>query len=564
MRDIDSFYSHWLEKAHEDADVIEELAKMGPGEERTDAFCRDLEFGTAGLRGILGAGTNRMNVHTVARTSQGLADYVNKTFEGKRRSVAISYDSRIKSELFARKAASVFAANGLRVYLFRELMPTPCASFAVRYYGCGAGVMVTASHNPCQYNGYKVYGPDGCQITSAAADAILAEINKLDYFDGIYQTDFDQGVASGAISWVDEDAVSEYIRCVKQQSLLGGEKVNQNASIVYSPLNGTGLNPVLRTLRECGYTNISIVKEQEKPDGRFPTCPYPNPEIREAMALGMETAEREGADLLIATDPDCDRVGIAVKDRKGEFTLLTGNQVGVLLLDYICARRIELGTMPDRPVVVKTIVTTEMARQVAQGYGVETVDVLTGFKYIGETIAALENAGEENRYLFGFEESYGYLSGTYVRDKDAVVASMLICEMFCRYRDKGVSLLDRLEQLYEKYGYCLNKVLSYAFSGSSAAEDMSAVMDRLRGGVETLGGRHVTETLDYAPGVNGLPKANVLKFTLGQDGTVIARPSGTEPKLKFYLSLSAQSKEEAEALALAISDDLNKMIHKGE
>ena len=427
-------YEAWLDSA--DPSLQEELRAMD-GARIEDAFYRNLAFGTGGLRGVIGAGTNRMNLHTVRRASQGLADYVNKRFPADRRRVAVSFDSRILSEEFAKTAAGVFAMNGIRAFIYPALMPTPCLSFAVRALGCAAGVMVTASHNPAKYNGYKVYGPDGCQITTEAAAEILAEIEKLDMFAGVRCMDFEAGVRSGAIEYVPDTVYADFVEEVKKQSLLDGEQVDKNVAIVYSPLNGTGLKPVLRTLTESGYTNVTVVREQEQPDGRFPTCPYPNPEIREAMALGLEYAARLNADLLLATDPDCDRCGIAVRDRAGGYRLLSGNETGLLLLDYICARRTALGVMPQKPVLVKTIVTADLAERIAAHYGVETVNVLTGFKFIGETIGRLEEKGEKDRYIFGFEESYGYLSGTYVRDKDAVDAAFLICEMFAWHRQRG-------------------------------------------------------------------------------------------------------------------------------
>ena len=538
-------YRRWRAMATEDPDLQAELAAMN-GTEIEDAFYRSLSFGTGGLRGIIGAGTNRMNVYTVAGASQGLANYINRqTLAGK---IAISYDSRIKSELFARVAASVFAASGLTAYIYPQLMPTPCLSFAVRRLGCDAGVMITASHNPARYNGYKVYGSDGCQITTRAADAILAEIEALDIFSDVRRTPFAEGVKNGRIRWIDEEVYTAFTEAVKVQSVLGTARVDKNVSIVYTPLNGTGLRPVLRVLREAGYANIAIVKEQEMPDGNFPTCPYPNPEIREAMALGMEYAARQNADLLLATDPDCDRVGVAVRDGRGEYVLLSGNETGVLLLDYICARRQENGTMPVSPVFVKTIVTTDMAEQVAAHYGVETVNVLTGFKFIGEQIGLLEKAGQAERYIFGFEESYGYLSGTHVRDKDAVNASLLICEMYAFYAARGTSLLEKLEELYKTYGYRLNTLHSYTFEGSAGLARMRTIMASLRGGVERFGPRAVRECLDYSAGLEGLPKSDVLKYILEDGCSLVVRPSGTEPKLKAYVSVRAENRELAARL----------------
>ncbi len=552
---IESTYRRWMERA--DASLQEELQSMDAAAVE-DAFYRELAFGTGGLRGVLGAGTNRMNIHTVERASQGLADYVNAHFAEDERRIAVSYDSRILSEEFAHAAAAVFAANGIRAFIYRQLMPTPCLSYAVRALGCAAGVMVTASHNPAKYNGYKVYGPDGCQITTEAAKAILEAIDRLDVFDDIRRADFDLALSDGVIEWIGEDVYTAFIEEVKGQSLLGGEEVDKSAAIVYSPLNGTGLKPVLRALGESGYSNITVVKEQEQPDGHFPTCPFPNPEIEEAMRLGLAYARRLNADLLLATDPDCDRCGIAVKDG-GDYRLLSGNETGMLLLDYVCQRRLALGLMPDRPVLVKTIVTSDMAQRIADEYGVETVNVLTGFKYIGETIGRLEAEGRADRYIFGFEESYGYLSGTYVRDKDAVNAAFLICEMFAWYKKRGIGLMDRLNELYAEFGVCLNTLHSYQFEGSAGFERMQAVMAAFRGNIEALGGRKVERALDYGLGLDGLPKSDVLKFLM--DGaSVVVRPSGTEPKLKVYASVTAPDRDAAAKQEAALIADVEKII----
>ena len=549
-------YRRWLAEA--DESLREELLSMDESA-KEDAFYRNLSFGTGGLRGVIGAGTNRMNVHTVKKASQGLADYVLSRFgEGAR--VAVSYDSRIKSDLFARAAAEVFAGNGLQALMYPALMPTPCLSYAVRALRCAAGVMITASHNPAKYNGYKVYGPDGCQITTEAAADILSAIEKLDVFRDIRCEPFDRALQKGSVAWIPDSVYTEFVEEVKKQSLLGGEQVDKNVAIVYSPLNGTGLKPVLRTLKESGFTNVTVVREQEQPDGRFPTCPYPNPEIREAMALGLQYARRLNADLLLATDPDCDRCGIAVKDEKGEYQLLSGNETGLLLLDYICTRRLALGRMHEHPVLVKTIVTTDMASRVADHYGVETRNVLTGFKYIGEIIGRLEAQGQKERYIFGFEESYGYLSGTYVRDKDAVNAAFLICEMFAWYRQRGKSLMDRLNELYARYGFCLNTLHSFAFEGAAGFEKMGKIMASFRGGIREIGGRRVESLLDYAQGLDGLPPSDVLKFTLSGGASAVVRPSGTEPKLKIYISVSAASREEAARAEQAICDDLNRLM----
>ena len=514
------------------------------------AFYRDLAFGTGGLRGVIGAGTNRMNIYTVAKASQGLADYLKKNFAEP--SVAIGYDSRIKSDVFAKVAAGVFAANGVKVNIWPVLMPVPTVSFATRYLHTSAGVMVTASHNPSKYNGYKVYGADGCQITTEAAAEILTEIEKLDIFADVRTSGFEAGVANGSIRYIPDEVYTAFVEQVKAQSVLFGEKVNKNAAIVYSPLNGTGLKPVTRTLKEMGYTNITVVKEQEQPDGNFPTCPYPNPEIKEAMALGMEYAKKCNADLLLATDPDCDRVGIAVKNKAGEDELLTGNQTGMLLLDYICSQRVKHGKMPADPVMVKTIVTMDMGEQIATHYGLRTINVLTGFKFIGEQIGKLEQQGRADSYVFGFEESYGYLTGSYVRDKDGVDGAYMICEMFSYYATKGISLLDKLEELYKIYGYCLNTLHSYEFDGSAGFAKMQRIMQAFRGGIKEFGGKKVVKLLDYAPGLDGLPKSDVLKFLLEDNCSIVVRPSGTEPKLKTYISISAENKETAEKIEAEI------------
>lgn len=545
-------YETWRARAVLDSDLAAELKDMEGSEDRIeDAFFRDLEFGTGGLRGVIGAGTNRMNVYTVGKASQGLANYVNAASDKAVKSIAISYDSRIKSDLFSRTAAGVFAANGIRVHIYSQLMPTPCLSYAVRKLGCDAGIMVTASHNPSKYNGYKVYGPDGCQITTQAAADILAQIELLDEFEDVKGLDgFEAGVSSGMISYIPDSLYDEYTRDVLSMSVLGDARVDKDVAIVYTPLNGTGLLPVTRALREAGYSRVTLVDEQAKPDGHFPTCPYPNPEIREAMALGIEYAKRENADILIATDPDCDRCGIAVKDKDGSYRLMTGNETGLLLTDYICSRRIAGRTMPEDPVLVKTIVTTDTAAQIADFYHVRTIDVLTGFKFIGEQIGFLEKEGRESSYIFGFEESYGYLSGSYVRDKDGVNAVLLICEMFVYYRSLGKTILQRLEELYAQFGYRLNTLYSYTYEGASGFAKMQSIMENLRtaiseGNIREIGGRRVERVLDYSEGLDGLPKSDVIKFVLEGKSSMVIRPSGTEPKLKAYISICADTEEQA-------------------
>ena len=557
--DIKKEYERWLANATADADVVTELKTLDDAKIE-DAFYRDLAFGTGGLRGVIGAGTNRMNVYTVAKASQGLADYLKKNFETP--SVAIGYDSRIKSDVFAKVAAGVFAANGVKVNIWPVLMPVPTVSFATRYLHTSAGVMVTASHNPSKYNGYKVYGADGCQITTEAAAEILAEIEKLDIFADVKTSDFEAGVANGSIQYIPDEVYTAFVEQVKSQSVLFGEEVNKNVAIVYSPLNGTGLKPVTRTLKEMGYTNITVVKEQEQPDGNFPTCPYPNPEIKEAMALGMEYAKKCNADLLLATDPDCDRVGIAVKNKAGEYELLTGNQTGMLLLDYICAGRIEKGTMPKNPVAVKSIVSTPLADAIAAHYGVEMRSVLTGFKWIGDQIANLEAAGEVDRFIFGFEESYGYLAGPYVRDKDAVIGSMLICEMAAYYRSIGSSIKQRLEEIYKEYGRYLNKVDSFEFPGLTGMEKMASIMQKLRDEPPAeLAGHKVVKVTDYKkPEETGLPAANVLIYSLENGATVVVRPSGTEPKIKTYFTTLGKDLAEAQAQKDALAAAIEPML----
>ena len=550
--DYQKEYRRWLTKADMDPTLLEELRAMDE-KQQEDAFYRDLSFGTGGLRGVIGAGTNRMNIYTVAKATQGLANYLKEHFRAP--SVAIGFDSRINSELFSKVAARVFAANGVKVHIWPELMPVPTVSFAVRELGCSAGVMVTASHNPSKYNGYKVYGADGCQITTQGAAEVLAKIEALDIFQDVRIMDFGAAWNDGQILHIPEAVYTAFVENVKAQSVLYGDKTTHDVAIVYSPLNGAGRKPVLRTLKELGYTNITVVKEQEEPDGRFPTCPYPNPEIREAMELGLRYAKEKNADLLLATDPDCDRVGIAVKNAQGDYVLLSGNEVGLLLLDYLCAQKQKHGKMPKDPVLVKTIVTVDLAERIAEHYGVETRNVLTGFKYIGEQIGLLEKAGEERRYLFGFEESYGYLTGTYVRDKDGVDGAVMICEMFSFYAARGIRLTDQLTKLYERYGYCRNTLHSYQFEGSAGFAKMQGIMAAFRQGISTFGGKAVEKVLDYSAGLEGLPKADVLKFYLDGGTTLVVRPSGTEPKLKLYLSVTAKNEAEAARIEQAILND---------
>lgn len=544
-------YERWLKNAT----LLESELKAMDENEISDAFYRDLEFGTGGLRGVIGAGTNRMNIYTVAKASTGLANYILNNFPDNKK-IAISFDSRIKSDEFSKVAAEIFSKKGIEVYIYPELMPTPCLSFAVRYYGCAAGAMITASHNPSKYNGYKVYGPDGCQITTYAAETILKEIEKIDIFN-----DIEWGKDENKIHTIGADCYDAFIEAVKNASVLYGDEVNRDVTIVYTPLNGTGLKPVTRALKESGFTNIFVVPEQENPDGNFPTCPYPNPEIREALELGLKYADEKNADLLIATDPDADRVGIAVRNN-GEMKLLTGNEVGILLFDFIAGQRIKYGRMPERPVLCKTIVTTDMADKIAKSYNVETINVLTGFKFIGEQILFLEEKGEENRYIFGFEESYGYLSAPHARDKDAVNAALIICEMYAYYRDKGISLVDKLEELYKKHGYALNTLHSYEFPGESGFNTMKSIMADFRNEISEFAGLKVKETQDYKDGYNGLPKSDVVKFILEGGSSVVIRPSGTEPKLKAYISVMAENEDKARDIEADLTRDIEKIIKK--
>lgn len=554
-------YKRWMEAELEDAALTAELESIkGNEEEIKDRFAVSLKFGTAGLRGVLGAGTNRMNIYVVRQATQGLANWV-KT-QGGNQLVAISYDSRINSDVFAKTAACVLAANGIRVRIYDALMPVPALSFATRYYGANAGIMVTASHNPAKYNGYKAYGPDGCQMTDEAADIVYAEIQKTDVLHGAKTMSFEEGIAAGMIEYVGEDCKEALYDAIKARSVRPGICKTAGLKLVYSPLNGSGLVPVTRILNDIGITDITIVPEQKYPDGNFPTCPYPNPEIFEALRLGLELAKKEGADLMLATDPDADRVGIAMKCPDGSYELVSGNEVGVLLLDYICAARIENGTMPERAVAVKSIVSTPLADAVAAHYGVELRNVLTGFKWIGDQIARLEAAGEVDRFIFGFEESYGYLAGPYVRDKDAVIGSMLICEMAAYYRSIGSSIKQRLEEIYAQYGRYLNKVDSFEFPGLSGMDKMAGIMEELRKNPpKELGGYPVEKIKDYKKTEEtGLPSANVLVFQLEGGAEAIVRPSGTEPKIKTYFTTLGKDLAEAQAQKDALAEALKPIF----
>ena len=552
---VNERYALWCEKAVADKDVADELKNMkNDNEAISEAFYKDLEFGTGGLRGIIGAGTNRMNIYTVGKASQGLAAYVNSVTE--KGSIAVAYDSRIKSDVFARTAASIFAANGIKVYIYEELMPTPMLSYAVRHFKCDAGIVITASHNPAKYNGYKAYGADGCQLCIEAADYVLSIMNKVDIFQDVKSMDFDTAVNEGKIEFIGDDVIEEYLNEVLACRVAPETDVKA-LNVVYTPLHGSGNKPVRKILTKLGVENVSVVPEQELPDGNFPTAPYPNPEIKQAFECALKLAETKNPDLLLATDPDCDRVGIAIP-YDGEYKLLTGNDVGALLLDFIIDRRQANGTLPKNPIAVKTIVTTELCRKIAEDKGVQLIDVLTGFKFIGEQIGILEEKGEENRFIFGFEESYGYLGGSYVRDKDAVIASMLICEMVAYYKSQGKNLIDVLDSLYKKYGYFICGQLSFTCEGASGMKQIMGIMENLRTDMpKEIAGAKVIKADDYEKSlsfdlVNGtetkitLPVSNVLCYYLEDGSSLIVRPSGTEPKIKIYLSAVGETDEKAE------------------
>lgn len=548
-------YELWCEKATKDQDIIDELKSMNGNDELiSDAFYRDLEFGTAGLRGVIGAGTNRMNIYTVGQATQGLAAYINSvTADGK---VAIAYDSRIKSDVFAKAAAAIFAANGIKVYIYKELMPTPMLSFAVRYLKCDAGVVVTASHNPAKYNGYKAYGADGCQLGPEVADYVLSIMEKLDVFEDVKTTDFATALNEGKIEYIDESVIEAYLTAVEKQRVSFDTDLS-NLKVVYTPLHGSGNKPVRSILSRIGLKNLTVVSEQELPDGNFPTAPYPNPEIRQAFECALKLAKTVNPDLLLATDPDSDRVGIAIR-LDDDYKLLSGNDVGALLLNYILDRRTANGTMPKNPIAVKTIVSTEICAKIADYYGCRLINVLTGFKFIGEQITLLEKSGEQDRYVFGFEESYGYLAGDHVRDKDAVVASMLICEMTAYYKNLGKTLNDVLEELYDKFGYYYCKQKSFVCEGQSGMERISTIMEDLHNSApDFIDGEKVVKINDYSKSVStdtvsgektviDLPKSNVISYFLENGSSLIVRPSGTEPKIKLYIGAVGKTAYDAE------------------
>ena len=564
-------YNQWCQSASDDKDLIAELESIKDNKDEIyERFYRSLEFGTAGLRGVIGAGTNRMNIYVVRHATQGLANYVNSKFGGG--AVAISHDSRIKADLFMIEAAKVLAANGIKAYITSELQPTPVLSFLVRDLKCQAGIMVTASHNPARYNGYKAYGEDGCQMTDVAAGIVYDEICKLDIFKDVKTMDFDEAISKGLIEYVADEVYDRYIGNVKKQQINEGICKGADLKVVYTPLNGTGNKLVRRVLGEIGVEDIKIVKEQEMPDGNFTTCPYPNPEIKEALQKGLELCEVEKPDLLLATDPDADRVGIAVIDSDGSYRLLTGNETGIMLTDYILSNRKRLGTLPEKPIIVKTIVTSIMIDRLCEKYGCELKNVLTGFKYIGEVILNLEPANETDRFVFGFEESYGYLAGSYVRDKDAVVASMLICEMAAYYKKQGKTLAQVIDAMYEEYGYYKNTTLSFSFDGAAGMQKMADIMASLRANSPAeVSGMKVVKFSDFKESVekdlvaetekvSELPKSNVLAYYLEGNNAAIVRPSGTEPKIKIYITAVGKDKADAQRITDLITDDMKKIM----
>ena len=570
MNDINKLYSLWCEKAVADPDLQAELAAVkGKDEEINDRFYRNLEFGTAGLRGIIGAGTNRMNVYTVGQATQGLASYLLDEYE--KPTVAIAYDSRIKSTEFAKFAAAVLAANGIKVWFYPEIVPTPMLSFAVRELHCKGGIIITASHNPAEYNGYKCYDPEGYQMTDEAASKTYEFIQKTDIFSEIKTMDFDAAVESGLVEYITDDLVERFYSCVEKCCLSKDITAKTDLRVIYTPLNGTGNKHVRAMLERIGIKNVCVVKEQELPDGNFPTCPYPNPEIKQVFECAIKMTEHEKADLLLATDPDCDRVGIAVLNG-GEYKLMTGNEVGVLLAEYLLSRRKELGILPENAVVVKSFVTTDLVDAVAAKYGVSVKKLLTGFKYIGEYITELEAKGEADRFVIGMEESYGYLSGIHARDKDAVVASTLICEMAAYYKAKGISLYEKMQEIYKEHGYYLNRVISFEFKGESGMEKMAQIMETLRNDsldsiadykVLSISDYKKSETVDVVTGEKSLidlPKSNVLAYALEKANGVIIRPSGTEPKIKVYFTARGNDKKSAEGIFSALSEDMEKYL----
>lgn len=550
-------YERWLENA-DDEEIKSELLAISDKPDRIeDAFFKSLEFGTGGLRGVIGAGCNRMNVYTVTRATLGLAKYLNK--KGGAQTVAIGYDTRIKSRLFAETAALCFAKSGIKVYVYQAPYPTPMLSYAVRALSCSAGVMITASHNPKEYNGYKVYGSDGCQITDNAAKETFEKIAESDYFELQEQKSFEEYLLCGAVKYIGDDLISEYLADVSATSHAFGDSLDKSVRIVYTPLNGTGYVPVLKILENNGYKNLHVVSEQAAPDGTFPTCPYPNPEIPEALSLALEYARRTDGELILATDPDCDRVGVAVKDGEG-FKILTGNEVGLILLEYIASQRRAHGNMPKSPTAVKTVVTTDLAVCVAEKYGIRVKDVLTGFKYIGETLGKMEMEGCAKDFVFGFEESCGYLGAPYVRDKDGVYAAYLVSEAAAFYKAHGKTLLDVLNSIYREYGYERTALYSYTFPGADGIAKMKGIMSHFRDTGADFSGIPILLSKDYSLGIEDLPKSNVIKFYLDGESTVTLRPSGTEPKLKVYISVRAADRESADRKTEKIKSAAERII----
>lgn len=569
--DINKLYNEWLEKAAADPDLKKELESVkGNDAEILDRFYRSLEFGTAGLRGVIGAGTNRMNYYTVGRATQGLSDFLNKNFE--KPSIAIGYDSRIKSEYFSKEAAKILAANGIKVYLYKELEPTPCLSFAIRYLKTSSGIILTASHNPAKYNGYKCYNENGYQMTDEEAAETYEYIKKTDYFTGIKTTDFNNAVKSGMIEYIGDKVIDAFLGEVLKQQVNPGICKKAELNVIYTPLNGTGNKPVRKILNMIGVKNVFVVPEQEHPDGSFPTCPFPNPEIKQAFECALKSAEKINPDILLATDPDCDRVGIAVRDKSGEYQLMSGNEVGSMLLNYVLSQRLEKGTLPKEAIAVKSFVSTDLAEVIAKKYNCKFKNLLTGFKYIGELITQLEAQGKENEFILGFEESYGYLAGSHARDKDAVVASMLICEMAGFYKTQGKTLIDVMNELYNEFGCYLNTVSSYTFEGASGMEKMSEIMDGLRNNAPTaIAGFNVIKTDDYKTSTSTdmlsskaekitLPKSNVLAYTLEGGNKLIVRPSGTEPKIKAYITAIGKDKASAQKIADKLLSEANNIM----
>lgn len=568
---INALYNEWLEKATADPDLKAELESIkGNDDEILDRFYRCLEFGTAGLRGVIGAGTNRMNYYTVCQATQGLSDYLNAKYD--KPSVAIGYDSRIKSDYFSKEAAKVLAANGIKVYLFKELEPTPCLSFAIRYFHTSSGIILTASHNPAKYNGYKCYNSNGYQMTDEEADETYEYIKKVDYFTGIKTMDFDEAVQKGLIEYMGEEVIDAFLDEVIKQCVNPQVTKNAGLKVIYTPLNGTGNKPVRKILDRIGVKNVTVVPEQEMPDGNFPTCPFPNPEIKQAFECALKMAQTIKPDLLLATDPDCDRVGIAVKDHDGEYKLMSGNEVGAMMLNYLLSQKKEKGLLSENSIAVKSFVSTDLAEVIARKYNCTFKNLLTGFKYIGELITQLEAEGRSDDFVMGFEESYGYLAGTHARDKDAVVASMLICEMAAYYKTQGKSLAEVMDDIYDEFGYYYNTVSSYTFEGASGMEKMASIMDGLRNNApSTFGSMDVTVIDDYKTSVStvladnstskiDLPKSNVLAYTLTDGNKIIVRPSGTEPKIKAYITAIGKTKEEAKEIADRLIADADALM----